>query len=148
MLALLVLVVGAAACSSVRRNAAGEVIERGSMSVFDLRTGDCFDEPAGNQVSHLMVMPCAEPHDNETFAIFELDDGDYPGVGAVDGIAEEECLAAFADFVGIEYADSELAVSTFTPTADSWKDGDREVVCFLQDLAGSKLTGSMAGAQR
>ncbi len=148
MLALLVLVVGAAACSSVRRNAAGEVIERGSMSVFDLRTGDCFDEPAGNQVSHLMVMPCAEPHDNETFAIFELDDGDYPGVGAVDGIAEEECLAAFADFVGIEYADSELAVSTFTPTADSWKDGDRDVVCFLQDLAGGKLTGSMAGAQR
>lgn len=148
MLALLVLVVGAVACSSVRRNAAGEVVEGGSLSVFDLRTGDCFDEPTGNQVSHLEAVPCAEPHDNETFTIFELDDGDYPGEAAVDGIAEEECLAAFADYVGIDYADSELAASTFTPTADSWKDGDREVVCFLQDLAGSKLTGSMAGAQR
>ncbi len=147
-LALLVLIVLAAACSSLRRDDTGQVVQGGSLSVFDLRVGDCFDEPAGSQVSHLVAVPCAEPHDNEAFAIFDLDDGDYPGEEAVDGIAEEGCLAAFADYVGIDYAESVLAASTFTPTAASWKDGDREVVCFLQDLEGSKLSGSMAGAQR
>jgi hypothetical protein len=39
-----------------------------------------------------------------------------------------------------------LEVFTFTPTQDSWDDGDREFVCALYRLDFGKLTGTARGS--
>ena len=67
--------------------------------------------------------------------------------------AETGCTDAFADFAGIPYSDSKsLDFSYYYPTSDSWKGGDREILCLIYayDSAGTaeKTTGSLEGAAR
>lgn len=120
----------------------------GQGNVFELSVGDCFDDPSvTEQVSDVPLVDCAEPHHNEVFEVFELADGDHPGVDAVEAAAGEGCLAAFEPFVGAPYATSELYLGWLSPTEDSWDGGDREVVCYLYE-PGVRLEGSMAGAAR
>lgn len=117
---------------------------RGDGNVFELAVGDCFDTAAaGGEVSDVPIVDCSEPHDNEVFHTFEVEDGDYPGNEALVARAEEECIPAFADYVGTDYASSRLDIFPITPTEGSWSDGDREVICALYDLELEKLEGSM-----
>jgi hypothetical protein len=120
----------------------------GSASVFDLAVGDCFDDPAsGGEVSSVESVDCAEPHDNEVYAVYDYDGDEYPGEEAMTAAADEGCEARFEDYVGIGYFDSELYSTHLTPTQDSWDEGDREIVCVLYE-PGVKLEGSMEGAAR
>jgi hypothetical protein len=120
----------------------------GSASVFELSVGDCFDDPtSGGEVSSVSAVDCAEPHDNEVYALYDYDGDSYPGEAAMSAAADEGCEARFEDYVGIGYLDSELYYTHLTPTQESWDEGDREVVCVLY-LPEEKLTGSMEGAAR
>ena len=82
---------------------------------------------------------------NEVYATYDIPGSDFPGQNAVQANAGDGCLAAFDAYVGIDYFDSTLEISALTPTSDSWGQGDREVVCFLFDLNGAKLTTSARG---
>lgn len=120
-------------------------------NVFELAVGDCFDDTAelgGGEVSDVPVVPCDEPHDNEVFHTFEVPDGEFPGEEALVALAEETCVPAFEEWVGIEYASSSLDMFPITPTESSWSTGDREVVCALYDLEQEQLEGSMQDAAR
>ena len=119
-----------------------------SGNVFELAVGDCFDDDSSTdtELSDVPIVDCAEPHDNEVFFTFELADGDFPGDDAILGEAENRCLPAFEEYVGRDYASSELDIFPITPTSGSWDNGDREVICALYDLDLDKLTGSMQGS--
>lgn len=119
-----------------------------SGNVFELAVGDCFDDTssADTELSDVPIVDCTEPHDNEVFFTFELADGDFPGDDAILTEAESRCLPAFEDYVGRDYASSELDIFPITPTSGSWDNGDREVICALYDLELEKLTGSMQGS--
>jgi hypothetical protein len=120
----------------------------GSASVFDLSVGDCFDDPSsGGEISSVDAVDCAEPHDNEVYALYDYDGDSYPGEEAMSAAADEGCESRFEDYVGIPYFDSELFSTHLTPTQESWDRGDREVVCVLYEPE-EKLTGSMEGAAR
>lgn len=118
--------------------------------VFSLAVGDCFDDPGSGegQVSSVPLVDCAEPHDNEVFAVFDLPDGPFPGNAEVQEAADLGCVERFASFVGTDYAVSELFLSSLSPTQASW-DGrdDREVICFLYE-PGVRLVGSERGSGR
>jgi hypothetical protein len=150
--AVAVLAVAVAACGGggPARDADGAIIEAGDISVFDLREGDCFEDPedGATQVATVLAVPCGEPHDNEIYFAFDLRDGDYPGVNAIDVEAEERCFAEFESFVAVAYFESDLNFFPMTPTPDSWEAGDRTVYCTLFALDLSKLTGSMRGSGR
>lgn len=135
--------------SSAARDAeSGEVVEGGQQSAFTMRVGDCWNDPDGQQVSELEVVPCAEPHDNEVIALFDLPDGDFPGEDAVEAAADEGCTARFADYVGSSYESSELVIWPLWPTEGSWDNmDDREIVCSVYDPSGL-LTGSIKGSAR
>lgn len=148
------LVLVAVGCTTaVARDDVGAIVQRGALSVFSMRVGDCFDDPdrlaAGEllELAEVPGVPCDEPHDNEVFAVFDLpddEDSPYPGSDAIYTIGLEECLSYFQGYVGIAYKDSRLEIDPFTPTATSWNDkDDREIVCFLYDLTLAPLTGSM-----
>lgn len=119
-----------------------------SGNVFELAVGDCFDDSSGTdtELSDVPVVDCAEPHDNEVFFTFDMADGDFPGDDAILAEAESRCLPAFEDYVGLDYASSQLDIFPITPTEGSWSNGDREVICALYDLDLAKLEGSMQGS--
>lgn len=120
----------------------------GSGNVFELSEGDCFNDPeeSAAEISDVEVVDCVQAHDNEVHAVITLDDGDYPGSGEIEQIGETDCVGEFEDFVGIDYAESELFSGFLFPTEGSWSDGDRQIVCIL--WGPEPLLGSMAGAER
>lgn len=142
------LVVGLGACSDEpeRDESTGEVTEGGDESVFEIAVGDCLtDSQSSGQVTDVPVVPCAEPHSSEVYHTFDVPDGDFPG--DFTAVTEEQCLPAFEEFVGLSYDASVLEVTTLEPSSDTWADGDRELVCIINDPAGN-VTGTLAGANR
>ena len=106
------------------RDSTGAIVDSGDVSAFEIRVGDCFDDEGvfsqGNsEVSKVPGIPCAQPHDNEVYAV---------------------------SFVGKDYASSTLDIATLYPSRDSWnRQTDREVVCVVFDVNAKKLVGSVKG---
>lgn len=118
----------------------------GEGSVFALDAGTCFDDPQETRgIQEVAVVPCDQPHDNEVFATFDLDEPGYPGGARVEAAALEGCTEAFPEPVAEDHRDTDLVIGVLTPSEDSWEDGDREVVCFLSSPDGV-LTGSLLEA--
>lgn len=129
------------------------VVDSGTnTSVFDLREGTCFNDPVTQDedlIEELSVVSCDAPHDNEVFALVDHPDGTdaaFPGQDAISEFANEQCEAVYYAYVGTAYADSLFLYSTYYPTAESWSNGDREVICFLYHPDLEKLTGSRKGS--
>ena len=122
----------------------------GGTSVFEMAIGDCFDDPSQfDEVSSLPTIDCAEPHDNEVFAMFDYTGSAvYPGVEVLQNAADNGCIASFEDYVGIDYFESEIYYSALWPSEGSWDDGDREIICFAYEGDLSKITGSLQGVAR
>ena len=131
------------------------VVDSGtSTSVFDLREGTCFNDPVTQDedlVEELAVVSCDTAHDNEVFAIVDHADGleaAFPGQEAISEFADQECEAVYYTYVGTAYADSLFLYSTYYPTAESWDEGDREVICYLYHPDLEKLTGSQKASKK
>lgn len=121
------------------------------IDAFGIGLGECINLPDEDLVDTLEGVACTQPHDAEVYSIFDMAHtaAPYPGEEAVIDAAFDGCLAAFQTFVGVAYEFSELDVYYLHPTEESWKDlDDREIVCLLTALDGSKLTGSMEGSRR
>ncbi|MEX0868105.1 MAG: septum formation family protein [Nitriliruptoraceae bacterium] len=111
---------------------------------FDLTVGMCFDDPDvdDGRVHEVTTADCEQPHDNEVYWVIELPDGDFPGVEDISVIADEGCLAAFPEAIGEDYLESDYFASYLAPSAGSWADGDRSIVCYAFDQDGP-VTGSV-----
>jgi hypothetical protein len=134
--------------TSADRDASGAIVDSGSVDAFNMRVGDCFDDPTdtyGDEVSSLPGVPCAEPHDNEVYALVDVTLAEYPGEDAMWAHANDECLKRFEGYVGLDYESSSLDIYTMYPSTSSWEQDDREVVCALYDMNAAKLEGSMHG---
>jgi hypothetical protein len=119
----------------------------GNVDAFNLQVGDCFND-AGTFVGQIVSdpsVPCSEPHDNETYAVFDVDIESYPADGNMGQLAYDACMVRFESFVGKEYDKSPLMIATMQPTAENWGQGDREVICAVFDMKAKPLVGSMAG---
>jgi len=115
--------------------------------VFNLEVGQCFNDPdATDEVSDVPIVDCEVAHDNEVYYLFDMPDGDFPGVSAVQLAADDGCFAQFESYVGQTYADSALGYWALYPTDGSWEQDDREIVCVLSDFNGGTMTGSMRGS--
>lgn len=133
--------------NDAQRDASGAVTASATADAFTIKVGDCLNEPEGTTFSEVLSVPCGEPHDLEAFASITLPEGDFPGRPAISDKSEEFCDPKFFEFVGIAFQDSSLTSAPFTPTAESWKGGDREIVCLVgQEKA--KTTGTLKGANK
>ncbi len=114
-------------------------------NVFELSVGQCFDDPSETLISDVPLKDCSEPHDNEVYAVFNVTEASLPGSQTM----LEGCLDRFDAAIGAPYATSIYDFAAFTPTADSWKEGDREVVCygFVYGVP-EKMTSSILGAAK
>ncbi|MDZ7677564.1 MAG: septum formation family protein [Acidimicrobiales bacterium] len=151
VLALAALVLMAAACSNDEpdRDEDGRLTSAGDLSVFDLVEGDCvvLDESLEAANETLPVVPCDQPHQGEVYALVDVDDIDaYPGERELSDRAELECISRFADYVGVDLADSTLYYTYMIPSIRGWQeDDDRTVVCMAVG-AGQTLEGSVEGS--
>ena len=110
-------------------------------NVFSLEVGDCFDDPGfGSQVSDVPIVECSQPHDNEVYAVFESPDGSLPPVSEF----EQGCLDRFDSYFSASYATSEIYAGYFSPSDDSWADGDRETICYGY-VPGERTRGATVG---
>lgn len=122
-----------------------------STSVFSLAAGECVAPPTDikAEITKVTVLPCTQPHSQETFAIVRYDKGDvYPGDKALRDFADGACLEHYEPYVGTAYTDSSLFYTYLLPSARGWSDGkDRSVVC-LVTTTGAQLTSSIKGSGR
>lgn len=131
------------------RDTSGAIVSEGSVNAFAMRVGDCFNDTSAlvaelaGEVSSLPGVPCAEPHDNEVYATFDVDFESFPGDEAMGDHAFAQCQERFQGFVGSVYEESVLDITALYPSGTSWNlQGDREVVCAVYDMNLNKLTGS------
>ncbi|MBA3531902.1 MAG: septum formation family protein [Ardenticatenales bacterium] len=124
--------------------------DSGDISAFEVEVGDCFGDPGQDDVSTLEAVPCDQPHDNEAYHLADYPAGPnepFPGEEEIDTFAEEACVTAFEEYVGLSFQESVFQVTYLQPTEETWEDGDREVVCTLYSDEGP-LEGSMKGSNR
>lgn len=141
------------------RDKSGQVTDTSEVSSLKIRVGDCFDHPdlAGldlesdeeaTETTSVTAIPCPEPHDFEAYHAYDLPDGDYPGLSAVEMSAGTTCFKRFKSFVGIAYPKSDLEPYFLYPTKQSWGLlDDRTITCLIGE-PGEKTTGTLGGTRR
>jgi len=128
-----------------RVQAGGSTRERQAVTgtlqpIEDLVVGDCFqDLPAGpGPFSVAEVVRCAQPHDNQLVAVFELADREWPGDPIIAEEAQARCREIGGNVVEQNGADPELwDFWVLVPTRQGWVlSDDRLVQCMAYDPAG------------
>ncbi|MBL5973935.1 MAG: hypothetical protein D3X82_09295 [Candidatus Leucobacter sulfamidivorax] len=134
----------------VRDAESGDIVEENeNTDVFSIRVGDCLntDETLSEETTSVPVVPCSEPHADEVYYSFLIDEPSFPGNDEVIRMADEGCLAEFESFIGTPWADSEIDYWPMYPTEGSWKNGDREVLCMVWDPTGDTV-GTLKDSRR
>lgn len=127
-------------------------------SVFKVQVGECFTSPSEvkAQISDIDKVACSKPHGKEAYAAAVYtpatgSDGkassDFPGNDALASFAQGACAQRFTSYVGVSYLDSSLFFTYLAPSARSWQDDDRTVLCFIT-TDGKPLTGTVKGSKQ
>lgn len=101
----------------------------------DLPVGACFDPVEDRDDQSLLagiVRRCDEQHLMEVIGLPVLDypeTAPFPGDADLDRQSDELCRTAFEGYVGIDFDDSRLDATYYTPSEGTWSIGDRLVVC-------------------
>lgn len=125
-------------------------------SVHVLIPGECFDNPttlptSGDGVPvDLPRANCTLDHDNEVISSVPILDEGYPGDDETTILSFKSCLPEFESFIGVDFeAAGTLEYGFFHPSKESWKLGDREILCFVFDTAAQTAYSlEHAGAER
>lgn len=128
-----------------------------SVSTFELKSGSCVVPPdeVEAELAELQVVPCEQPHTQETYAVLPYSGGTeqsraarapYPGDAALKTFADGACAEAYEGYVGTAYSDSSLFFTYLLPSPRSWQANDRKVVCLIT-TTGDRLTSSVKGSK-
>ena len=142
-----------AACGGggdVQRDESKRVIKAGTASVFELELGDCLKSELGligDAVLDIPLVPCDLEHTHEVFFKAEHPEGPYPGSAAIELFAEQQCVGAYYDYVGVELSESVYYYTYLFPSVGTWNDDkDRQIVCFVV-ARDQFLTASVQGTK-
>jgi Septum formation/Domain of unknown function (DUF4190) len=114
-----------------------------SVSVQDIKAGDCFAEtPTGSRVSRVDTTSCDRPHSAEVAAVLTMPDGPFPG-DSVFSDYRQRCRDALSSYSSTAMQDSNVDLAVMPPSRESWKQGDRDMVCIA--TFNEKRTGSIKG---
>ncbi|MEO3743460.1 hypothetical protein [Plantactinospora sp. B5E13] len=116
--------------------------------ILTIEGGECFTDPAYSaRVAEVMVryQPCEEGADNQSYAFLRAADGPW----------DRPTLAAYAwqgcgGFFDRRWPDGDRGTLDFypvLPTAQTWADGDRTVMCAVY-RPGGRLTDSVLPLRR
>jgi hypothetical protein len=143
----IVAVVAIDAAGAAHRSATtGQITGNGSVGVFLLRVGDCFQNPSASQasagVTEVPAVPCTIPHNAQVFAQLQATGTSYPGHDALLGQATSGCRAQVAGSLDKSKITSTMGLHFLVPLAQSWADGRRTITCLVVDST-PDLTSSL-----
>lgn len=126
-----------------------------STSVFSIEPGQCFEgqTKVKAQISDIKRLDCADEHALEAYAVIDYEDATgattdtFPGDEVLTKFAQGACAGDFRRYVGVDYLDSSLFYTYLVPSARSWEDDDRNVICFAT-TTGEPMQGSVKGTKR
>jgi hypothetical protein len=114
------------------RDDSGNVVKRGTENIFEVKVGDCTKEELKEEATEIALVPCTEPHTHEAYFAVDYVGDAYPGSAALEVFAEQQCVGAFADYVGVELSQSNFYFTFLYPSVTTWQSkNDRQVVCFV-----------------
>lgn len=139
--------------TTARRDDGGQITDGGTLSVEDLRVGDCFvfvgDDEEAEEISEVDARPCGEAHEYEIYHVSTIaQEGAYPSDSEWLDHIINACSPSFEEYVGRSYESSVLEIVPFTPTEAGWDDGDRLIQCAVLDPGDEALTSSLRNADR
>lgn len=117
----------------------------GSVHWSDLKTGDCYNSPAGGSVTGtdgdetvywVNRVACAEPHHGEVAGTvpFPTGSGAYPGESEVRESAARLCRKVMDDYALDQWAVPDGMDDVYLyPTANNWAAGERYATCAFED---------------
>jgi hypothetical protein len=132
----------------------GQVVDETEVDAYRIQVGDCFNGQLPTAVDSIDAVPCDQPHDQEAYAVFDLEidgqaagpDVPYPGDDQVQLVAQRDCIVQFTGYVGSAYETSILEVGLLLPTQETWEQiDDREVVCTVHRADGGQLEATAQG---
>lgn len=127
--------------------------------VYTPAIGDCFDrrrldrppeDAASGQTDIVLKLDCSLPHQNEVIQVLDPPEagGPYPGEDPLLSFARRTCVESFEAYVGMSYEVSTLELGYYLPSPIEWEEGARRLGCYVFDVNGGKLVGSVAGSAR
>ena len=96
----------------------------------------------GDSVFKIPVVPCRQAHDAEVVGVARLA-GRWHGEAALEKLGNETWMGSSSARSGPR-GRVRPRQQWFGPTADSWRQGDRLIVCYADD-GGATRTGSVKG---
>jgi hypothetical protein len=111
-----------------RRDDSGAITRAGSLSVYQLRSGDCIKKFGEGTSFTVDAVPCGEPHDTQVYALFDLPDKPFPGQAAVTADAERGCTERLPEAMNARVSSGEISIGYYQPQEGTWS-RDREVAC-------------------
>jgi hypothetical protein len=130
--------------SATRSSTIGQITHSGSLSVFSLAVGDCFNNPVGaTSVASVTVIPCNQAHNAQIYAKVTLagSDRSYPGTAVVTRLAAGACNARTGSLDKSKVTNS-MTLRILFPEAYSWLNGERTVACVITNPT-ANLTSSL-----
>ena len=126
----------------------GGLVGCGPSGQAALKVGECVNYEPSDDGENTIKVDCAQPHDEEVFFTFNLPDGDFPGDFEIGDAQQDECTAAFEEYVGTPWENSRFTFTFDAPTEATWEQGARTITCLLGDNTGIKVTGSARGTEQ
>ena len=108
-----------------------------TVTVAEMAPGTCIQDPGPGLIGDAPLVDCGKAHDLEIFALVQLpfaDDAPLPQEDALYNSAFDACLPRFESYTGEDWDASPYYLDAFVPDRHSWKNGDREAICFLFQL--------------
>jgi hypothetical protein len=147
----IVLIVIGAVGAALHPAPAGNVRHRHSISVFALQVGDCFDNPSQAQaalgVNDVTAMPCTQAHNAQVFAQYRLKGSsvDYPGSSTVLHEVTKGCNSRVSGALNSAAITKQMTLHFLFPQLSGWMQGQRKVVCFVQNPKSNLTSSLLAG---
>lgn len=134
----------------------------------ELQSGDCaIPENNSNFINGLSVGACNQPHNMQVAGRLDLSTisdpaysagADHPGQLAVQQKAYDQCQSVFESYTGVSFwpdnwkeaavagaLSTQYDIETITPSASTWADGDRSVICLIVRLDGQPMSAPVGG---
>lgn len=108
-------------------------------SVLDLYVGQCIQDPGEGTVYDVENAVCTNEHWGEVFHVTTITSSQMPSEDDMNDMASDACIDAFEAYVGRPYDESDLDITWYFPSRESWEDGDRSLQCIAIRTDGDPL---------
>lgn len=127
---LIAVAVVVAILTDADRDSSGNVTREGSVSVNELRTGDCLKSvQESSMLTSVPAVRCSQMHQGEVFGEFDLSGSPYPGETEIDRKAQDECQAKLTSYASEKNLDLVEDLYYLYPRESDWRRGSRTVTC-------------------